>query len=181
MAKRTQAEKEADRAARRAFKLEKQQQRQDAKRVRQEQRQTRSMTNVGTRQGSRTDRTDLKQAGKSDRTFVRQGGRTARTEFRQNPENVANRQRTMRGLFDNISALGGDITDAVTSGQQIQAFNENPEDYASAFGIGSGQTPAPSSMAVETTGGGIMDEPWFIPAAAGAALGGLYLVTRGKK
>ncbi len=174
MAKRTRAEKQADKEARRAFRMQKRQQRLDAKQQRQQQRQnTRILA-----QQERSGRVQTRQGGKTGRVAERQLGRTGRTEFRQNPLNVAQRQGTLRGAFDALQAVSGDVTDFLTSSDQTRAFNENPEEYAAAFGIGSGQTPTPDLSVTE-------EIPFFedeanrplIIAGAIAAVGGAYYLS----
>lgn len=177
MAKQTKAERQARRASKQAMRANKQQQRRDAKTERQAQRQA---TRIAAQQ-QRTDRVQSRQDSRRGRVSDRQAGKTNRTEFRQNPLNVAQRQQTMRGAFEGIAAVGGDVLDFMGSSQQVDAFNQNPEEYAAAFGVGSGVTPAPD-LTIEEEIPFFEDEenrPLII-AGAIAAVGGVYYLTRMK-
>jgi len=184
MAKQTRAQRQARKASKQAMRANKQQQRRDAKTERQSQRQA---TRIAARQ-QRTDRVQSRQDSRRGRVSDRAASRTAKTEFRQNPLNVAQRQQTMRGAFDNIAALGGNVIDFLGDSQEVQAFNENPEAFADAFGIGSGVTPAPVVDTSFDNMGGFEDEPegisGFLQSPAGlatvgaVAVGGIYYLSR---
>jgi len=184
MAKRTKQQRQAEREARRAMRANKQQQRRDARTERQAQRQA---TRIAAKQ-ERSNRVQARQDSRRGRVTDRAASRTARTEFRQNPLNVAQRQQTMRGAFDNLAALGGNVIDFLGDSQEVQAFNENPEAFADAFGIGSGVTPAPIVDTSFDTMGGFDDEPegigGFLQSPAGLAtvgaiaVGGIYYLSR---
>ncbi len=180
MARKTQAQRQAEKAARRAFRQNKKDQRRSAKTERQAQRQ---QTRIA-KQEQKTSRVESRTSRGIGKVAERQAGRTGRTEFRQDPLNVAQRQQTLRGAFEGVEALGGNVLDFLGSSQEVSAFNENPEAFASAFGIGSGVTPSPEMLdfaAAPEQEGGIMDTILSPVGLVGiAAVGGAayYFATR---
>jgi hypothetical protein len=100
----------------------------------------------------------------------------------------------MRGAFDNLAALGGNVVDFLGDSQEVQAFNENPEAYADAFGIGSGVTPSPmfeedllpafrtediDRSENEPQGiAGFIDSPVGLATVGAIAVGGIYYLSR---
>ncbi|MGI9448189.1 MAG: hypothetical protein ACR2NI_11090 [Pirellulales bacterium] len=184
MAKSKKEQRRAEREAKRAMRANKQQQRRDAKTERQAQRQA---TRIAAKQ-ERSNRVQSRQDSRRGRVSDRAESRTARTGFRQNPLNVAQRQQTMRGAFDNIAALGGNVIDFLGDSQEVQAFNENPEAYADAFGIGSGVTPAPfvdtSFDEIDRSDNepqgiaGFIDSPVGLATVGAVAVGGIYYLSR---
>lgn len=92
---------------RRAFRLEKKRQRQEAKADRQAQRQGTRIKNTDTRQGGKTDRRTVT-------VTTKQSGKTDRTGIRQSPENVAARQAANTALYGAVGGAIGDVADIFT-------------------------------------------------------------------
>lgn len=138
---------------RRAFRLEKKRQRQEAKAARQAQRQGTRIANTATRQGGKTDRRTVT-------VTTKQSGKTDRTTLRQNPENVAARQAANTALYGAVGGAIEDVADIFTPPSPPQE----------------GQ---PAEMGESES---FMNSQYFIPALAAGGLGLAYFVTSsGKK